>query len=156
MARAWRQGQGAGACACGMKRQEITPVCSEMNVAHASRGEAAWGLHGEEVEFISCGYAIRVWDVATGDVTEPLQILEGHDSVSSVTWSPDGRHLATGSKDETVRVWKVASGTLVRSIPTQCGVPVGVTSVAWSPCGSVCINRRSTSRLQRQWGRFGA
>ncbi|KAG2341524.1 hypothetical protein BDR05DRAFT_965204 [Suillus weaverae] len=47
---------------------------------------------------------VRLWDAATGQpVGEPLR---GHtDSVSSVSFSPDGTRIVTGSYDKTVRLW---------------------------------------------------
>jgi RNA polymerase sigma factor (sigma-70 family) len=51
---------------------------------------------------------IRLWDLATGKETHPL---EGHDWwVVDLAFSPDGKTLYSGSWDATVRRWDVKAG----------------------------------------------
>lgn len=66
------------------------------------------------------------------------QILVGHrDSVTSVTFSPDGTLAATGSRDSTVRLWDVETGRLINILPHTTGRKnFFVTSVEFSPDGS--------------------
>ena len=62
-----------------------------------------------------------------------LYVLRGHsDTVTSVSWSPDGTQLVSGSSDSTVRLWLVAkeSNTL-----TYNGHQAAVLSAAWSADG---------------------
>ncbi|KAJ5652726.1 hypothetical protein N7507_010152 [Penicillium longicatenatum] len=62
-----------------------------------------------------------------------LQTLEGHGSIQSIAWSPDGSLLASGSNDKTVRVWDPATGQTVSTLE---GHSDSVFSIAWSPDGS--------------------
>ncbi|KAI0469031.1 vegetative incompatibility protein HET-E-1 [Xylaria cf. heliscus] len=62
-----------------------------------------------------------------------LQTLEGHRySVSSVTFSPNGKFVASASNDETIRIWAVDTGDLLQTLEGHIGE---VYSVAFSPDG---------------------
>jgi serine/threonine protein kinase len=74
-------------------------------------------------------YAVRLWDVATGEHKE----LYKHDKeVRSVALSPDGRYVLSGGRDYAVRLWSVADEREVRSFP---GFEQPVWTVAFSPDG---------------------
>lgn len=102
---------------------------------------------------------VQILDVATGN---QRYTYRGHtDTVSSVSWSPDGKHIASGSWDKTVQVWDAVTGTLVytysgynvqiaRANPAKGVLPDLVFAVAWSHngkriaavtqayCGDIC------------------
>ncbi len=62
-----------------------------------------------------------------------LHVLHGHsDTVTSVSWSPDGTQLVSGSRDGTARLWQVANEN---NTLTYNGHHAAVLSVAWSPGG---------------------
>ena len=62
-----------------------------------------------------------------------LVVQTGHsDTISSVTFSPDGRVLASGSWDNSIKLWDAATGTELRTLK---GYTVPVRSVAFSPDG---------------------
>ena len=104
---------------------------------------------------------VRLWDTETG---EQKQVFTGHaDGVNSVAFSPNGSTLASGAgfRDKTVRLWDVKTGeqkqgfkgTIVtvtdvgdgrRLYTSLISIPgVRVTSVAFSPDGSVLASGRS-------------
>ncbi|MDW8030108.1 MAG: WD40 repeat domain-containing protein, partial [Armatimonadota bacterium] len=68
-------------------------------------------------------------------VTRPIKTLTGHtDSVTSVSFSPDGQILASGSWDKTIKLWRVSDGSL---IGTLTGHTNWVRSVSFSPDGQI-------------------
>jgi WD40 repeat protein/energy-coupling factor transporter ATP-binding protein EcfA2 len=80
---------------------------------------------------------IKLWNVETGQEirTLPLQLYEntGHNkSVTSVSFSPDGKTLATGSGDNTIKLWNVETGQEIRTLT---GHNSNVNSVSFSPDG---------------------
>jgi WD40 repeat protein len=62
-----------------------------------------------------------------------VRTLTGHtNTVTSISFSPDGRLLASGSYDNTIQLWRVADGLEVRTLT---GYPDWVYSVSFSPDG---------------------
>jgi hypothetical protein len=72
----------------------------------------------------------------TDVVPEPsaVQRMRHSDSVTGVTFSPDGQLLATGSLDSSVRIWEVASGRTRKVIGHR---GLAVFAVAFSPDGQL-------------------
>ncbi len=77
---------------------------------------------------------IRLWDLSTAPVGQPVRVLTGHQRVvSSLAFSPDGRTLASGGWDGVVILWNVSTGQPIGQ-PFQ-GHTAEVSSVAFSPDG---------------------
>ncbi len=75
-----------------------------------------------------------------------LYVYRGHsDSVTSVTWSPNGDRIASGSYDRTVQVWDAANGG---HIYIYHGHNKRVTCVAWSPDGTRIASGSDDSTVQ--------
>ena len=88
---------------------------------------------------------MRVWDAANG---AELHCLRGHeDSVSSVSFSPDGQWIVSGSRDQTVRVWDAASGAELFCLH---GHEDSVWSVSYSPNGERIVSRSGDGTV-RVW-----
>jgi WD40 repeat protein/serine/threonine protein kinase len=78
---------------------------------------------------------VNVWDTETGQHT---LTLEGHlDSVSSVSFSPDGKRIVGGSGGGAVEVWDAETGQLTAMLK---GHTNEVTSVAFSPDGRLVVS----------------
>jgi WD40 repeat protein len=91
------------------------------------------------------GSQARVIDVATGAVEATL---EGHtNTVSSATFTPDGKFLVTSSWDTTARIWRL-DGTVERTLG-----PAGdlVQFAAVTPDGERVITTHSGSTV-KVWG----
>jgi len=84
-----------------------------------------------------------------GDPSKQLsRTFEGHtDSVTSVSWSPDGRCALSGSSDKTLRLWEVSSGKCLRTFE---GHTDRVNSVSWSPDGHWALSG-SDDKTLRLW-----
>lgn len=63
-----------------------------------------------------------------------VSFINSSDSISCLTFSPDGQTLATGSSDNTVRLWRVSDGQLLKIL---LGHTKEVSSVAFSPDGQL-------------------
>jgi WD40 repeat protein len=62
---------------------------------------------------------VRLWDAVTGAA---LQTLEGHSgSVTSVTFSPDGKQVVSGSYDGTVWLWDAVTGAALKTLDGHSG-----------------------------------
>jgi WD40 repeat protein len=77
--------------------------------------------------------------------------LEGHhDSVTSVSFSPDGQMLASGSLDKTIKLWSRDG----KELKTLSGHHNSVTSVSFSPDGQMLASG-SLDKTIKLWSREG-
>jgi len=116
-------------------RQQLPLVLSQSDPVTA----VAWASNDSRLAFslspLSMGPSIvKVWNAPGGQFTAlNITDLKGHNStVTSLSWSPDGKFLVSGSTDETVKVWDTVSGQEVASFIYG----KNIKSVAWSPNGN--------------------
>ena len=135
-------------------------------------GDAATKFHEAEIEALLT--TVKAWPGSDGrgwfcpvsltylPAGSPCrQTMVGHsDSVTSVSFSPDGQWIASGSEDKTVKVWSVESGECVTTLQ---GHLADVTSVSFSPDGQwiasgsddkTCLLYTSPSPRDRQKSRM--
>jgi serine/threonine protein kinase len=91
---------------------------------------------GVLVAGVAAGGAGLYFYLSNRQPAQALAVLRGHqDSVTSLTWSPDGRLLASGSLDQTARLWSIGSkDTLILSYSRQA---TPILSIAWSEDGTL-------------------
>lgn len=89
--------------------------------------------------------AVRLWDVASGQVTEQLSGHAG--AVSALEFSPDGRVLASGGADRTIRLWSPRTGAELRTLSGHQGE---VASVRFSRDSRMLVSA-SHDRTVRLW-----
>src|SRR5262249_30770117 len=85
-------------------------------------------------------HLIKLWDVATGKVS---QTLTGHGGpINGLAVSPDGKTLGSGAYDGMVKTWDSVTGKGLRTltgrpagVPTGTGHQNGVFGLAFSPDG---------------------
>ena len=85
---------------------------------------------GDDLRGFEWGYLSRLYSETAS--WQPI-ILEHHDELEDVAYSPDGKTLATACHDGHVRTWDVSTGDQVTDLPEQAG---WVLSVAYSPDGT--------------------
>jgi hypothetical protein len=88
---------------------------------------------------------IKLWDAAT---RREIGTFSGHSSsVTSVSYSPDGRQVLSSSAGRTVKLWDAATG---REIMTFSGHSGSVRSVSFSPDGRQVLSG-STDNTVKLW-----
>jgi WD40 repeat protein len=107
---------------------------------------------------VDAGGRLRVWDVASGELTHAVDAHVG--GATRAAFSPDGRLLATTGADGAVRLWAVRQQIAGRALRVQ---PAGglTTCLALSPDGRLAASGHmdrvvelfdvSTGRLLRSW-----
>lgn len=98
------------------------------------RSVLGWILGGVAVLSVGSGGGIYFY-LRNRTPDQALHVLRGHsDTVTNISWSPDGTQLASSSRDSTVRLWSV---TNEQSSLTYSGHQASVLTVVWRFDGRV-------------------
>jgi len=108
----------------------------------------------------NAGNLVQLWEPETGKLLFTFTGRQGY--INSVAFSPDSQILASGGNDGAVRLWNVATGELIRELtnhtneaqhvtyrnkPLFGGRPLGVTSVTFSPDGSILASGNQDANI---------
>lgn len=99
----------------------------------------AWSPNGEQLAEV--GDQFRIWNIVTQTATS----VANQQTISSVTWSPDGTKLATGDTAGTVQVWD-ANTLMVQA--TLTGHTQQVNTLSWSSNSSMLASGSSDGRTR--------
>jgi WD40 repeat protein len=93
---------------------------------------------------IASGPRIKIWDVATGELKQPLLANE-NDYPYSVVFSPDGKLVAAGNRNTVANVWDVGTSKLLWSFTD---FKDSVDAVDFSPEGKQLATRSRDGTLK--------
>ncbi|HUF00163.1 MAG TPA: protein kinase, partial [Anaerolineales bacterium] len=94
----------------------------------------AFSPDGKYVLTGSADTTIRLWEAATGKVT---QTFRGHDGeITSVVFSPDGEYILSTDAGTIAKMWEVATGEEVHTLQSQVGE---IWSAVFSPNGKYVL-----------------
>ncbi|KAF9438521.1 hypothetical protein BGZ76_007195 [Entomortierella beljakovae] len=89
--------------------------------------------------------AVRIWDIATGDI---ISTLQGHkEHVTSIAYSPQGDSIVSTSEDKTIILWDIENEEILQKFVGHKGF---VYSASFSPDGERIISG-SKDKTVRIW-----
>ena len=100
----------------------------------------------------STDWSVRVWNLENVSCTHVLDLHKG--TVSSVSWSFDGKKIVSGSRDGTVRLWRVYKRKHVCLEILQ-GHDAPVSTVAWSSDNTMVVSSALDTTLGIGGGKEG-
>jgi WD40 repeat protein len=117
---------------------ESREMIHELERGRTGPGPVAFSPDGSLLAVALEGQAIKLWDVASGEVLRTFadQVDE---ATFSIAFSPDGTLLATGLHSGMVRLWDVASGQITGTLEKE-QERGDVHDVAFSPDGKVLVS----------------
>lgn len=94
-------------------------------------------------------FSVCLWEIRKGEmylIGDRLATFTEHkESVTSLSFSPDGKTLASGSHDKTIRLWDVDTGTSLKVLTDH---EDAVTAITYSPDGITLVSGSRDGTIQ--------
>jgi len=81
-----------------------------LRLPHAGVAAIAFTADGETLASVDGHLVLRIWDLATGEAVQEIELEPSVEQASKGVFSPDGRLVAVGLPGQSVGVWRVCDG----------------------------------------------
>jgi eukaryotic-like serine/threonine-protein kinase len=113
-----------------------TGEMSYLQTDHDNRfREVAWSPDGSKLVTASQDTTMKIWDYASRKI---IRTIQGHDILTTISWSPDGRFIAYGNMEGSGANFNSESIMMILEIDIlRKAAELNVDRVFWSPDGSM-------------------
>ncbi|PSB08499.1 hypothetical protein C7B62_16480 [Pleurocapsa sp. CCALA 161] len=95
---------------------------------------------------------IEIWQNNYDRTQKLIRTFSGHtESISQITYSPDGKIIASASWDQTIKLWNTHTGELIKTLKTY---QDGINTIAFAPDGQTLISG-SEDKTIKLWNTAG-
>ncbi|MBN2147279.1 MAG: PD40 domain-containing protein [Anaerolineales bacterium] len=130
----------------GSKDRDRWSLAAVLDVGSRYLRRLAYSPAGSQYAVASGSVPIQIWIVDNGYMSTMFEAKEEDGSITSLTYSPDGRWLACGTQAGSVLIWSILDKRLLYDLGNS---PGAVNTVLFSPDGSQFL--ASTSDMLRIW-----
>jgi WD40 repeat protein len=104
----------------------------------------AWAPTGKTLASGSADKTARLWNATSGKAITTMNVSW---PVQALGWSPDGKTFGSSGVDDRLNFWNPTNGQLIRYLENP-GSPPQVSSITWSPSGTMIASGRRNHTMQ--------
>ncbi len=113
-------------------RNTLSTISRQVLADEEGHQYSAWSPDGQMLVTLGLSGAVKIWDLATGDIRARLPSTK---SFVSVSWGPEGERIASLDPAGGLEIWRLGeAGDPPAAIEQAPGDPT-LTRIAWSPDG---------------------